>query len=155
MIQSAKRLRAAQEAAVSGKRGANLNDAIKEHRGALDRVQRDLRRRHLSEPTLEKAIRTARATSLDPELWPLLERGLLHEDLTGSGFGLNPGLVPKQRAKPEPDPKLEQRRREAREAIREAEAARAEAEKRVRAAELALARAEAELKRARGRTDKA
>ena len=45
LVQSGKRLRAAQEAAVTGKRGGDLNEAIGEHRTALDRVQRDLRRR--------------------------------------------------------------------------------------------------------------
>ena len=111
LIQSGKRLRQAQEAAVSGKKGADLNAAIQEHRAALDRVQRDLRRRKLSGATLEKAIKTLRVTSVDPELQPLLERGILHEDLTASGFGLDPGLVParpkqpRQRAKPAAKPK--------------------------------------------------
>ena len=103
LVQSGKRLRQAQEAAVSGKKGADLNEAIKEHRVALDRVQRDLRRRKLSAATIDKATQTLRVASLDPELWPLLERGLLHEDLTSSGFGIDPGLVPatpKKRAAP-------------------------------------------------------
>ena len=99
-------MRQAQEAAVSGKKGADLNAAIKEHRAALDRVQRDLRRRKLSGPTVEKAMQTLRVTSVDPELQPLLERGILHEDLTASGFGLDPGLVPAQpNAGPPPRPK--------------------------------------------------
>ena len=50
LIQSGRRLREAQEAAVAGKRGADLSKAIEEHRSALDRVQRDLRRRKLSAP---------------------------------------------------------------------------------------------------------
>ncbi len=143
LLQSGKRLRQAQEAAVAGKKGADLNEAIKEHRGALDRVQRDLRRRKLSGPTLEKATQTLRVASLDPELWQLLERGLLHEDLTAAGFGIDPALVParpKQKAKPKPppkpkpDPAAEKRRREAQEQLRAAEAA-------VRAAERELERA--------------
>ena len=169
LVQSGKRLRQAQEAAVSGKKGADLNEAIAEHRGALDRLQRDLRRRQLSGPTLEKATQTLRVASLDPELWPLLERGLLHEDLTASGFGLDPGLVPahatpkpKPAAKkatqpksvpPKPDQAAEKRRREARERLREAKAALAEAEKRARAAERELKRARAELDRAQERAD--
>lgn len=134
LIQSGKRLRQAQEAAVSGKKGADLSGAIREHRGALDRVQRDLRQRKLSGATLERATQTLRVASLDPELWRLLERGLLHEDLTASGFGLDPSLVPtrpRQKAKPKPkpppkpkpDPAAERRRREAREQLRTAEAA--------------------------------
>ena len=164
LIQSGKRLRQAQEAAVSGKKGADLNEAIAEHRGALDRVQRDLRKRKLSGPTLEKATQTLRVASLDPDLWPVLERGLLHEDLTASGFGLDPGLVParampkpkpaaKKPAPPKPDKAAESRRREARERLREAKTALAEAEKRARAAARELERARADVERAQERAD--
>jgi ABC-type transporter Mla subunit MlaD len=164
LVQSGKRLRQAQEAAVAGKKGADLNDAIAEHRGALDRVQRDLRRRKLSGPTLEKATQTLRVASLDPDLWPLLERGLLHEDLTASGFGLDPGLVParatpspkpsaKKPAPPKPDKATEKRRREARERLRDAKAALAEAEKRARVAARELERARADVERARERAE--
>ena len=101
LIQSGKRLRQAQEAAVAGKKGADLNAAIQEHRAALDRVQRDLRRRKLSGPTLEKAMQdAARRPRSIPELQPLLERGILHEDLTAAGFGLDPGLVPARPKQP-------------------------------------------------------
>ena len=136
LIQSGKRLRQAQEAAVAGKKGADLTSAIGEHRAALDRVQRDLRRRKLSGPTLEKATQTLRAASVDPELQPLLERGILHEDLAAAGFGLDPGLVPAgarakpaakaksaPKAKPRPDPQLRAR-------LKAAQAALADAEKR-------------------------
>ena len=162
LIQSGKRLRQAQEAAVSGKKGADLNAAVQEHRAALDRVQRDLRRRKLSGPTLEKAIKTLRVTSVDPELQPLLERGILHEDLAASGFGLDPGLVParpKQPApaakpaakpkpppKPKPDPKLRAR-------LKTAEAELADAEKRAAAALRDLERAKKDVERARRAVD--
>jgi hypothetical protein len=166
LVQSGKRLRQAQEAAVSGKKGADLNEAIKEHRVALDRVQRDLRRRKLSAPTVDKATQTLRVASLDPELWQLLERGLLHEDLTASGFGLDPGIVPvrpqpkrepaaKKPAPPKPDKTAEKRRREARERLRAAKAALAEAEKRARAAARELERARADVERAQERADDA
>jgi hypothetical protein len=166
LIQSGKRLRQAQEAAVAGKKGADLNEAIKEHRGALDRVQRDLRRRKLNAPTVDKATQTLRVASLDPELWQLLERGLLHEDLTASGFGLDPGIVParpkqkpepaaKKPAPPKPDKAAERRRREARERLRQAKAALAEAEKRARTAQGELERARADLERAQERADQA
>jgi len=164
LIQSGKRLRQAQEAAVSGKKGADLNAAIKEHRAALDRVQRDLRRRKLSGPTVEKAMQTLRVTSVDPELQPLLERGILHEDLSASGFGLDPGLVPakpKQRApaakpapapkpaaKPKPDPNLRAK-------LKSAEAELAKAEKRAEQALSALERAKQEVERARKAVDEA
>jgi hypothetical protein len=166
LVQSGKRLRQAQEAAVSGKKGADLNEAIKEHRVALDRVQRDLRRRKLSAPTVDKATQTLRVASLDPELWQLLERGLLHEDLTASGFGLDPGIVPvrpkqtptpkaaaKKPAPPKPDKAAEKRRREARERLRDAKAVLAEAEKRARAAARELERARADVERAQERAD--
>jgi len=170
LVQSGKRLRQAQEAAVSGKKGADLNEAIKEHRVALDRVQRDLRRRKLSATTIDRATQTLRVASLDPELWPLLERGLLHEDLTASGFGLDPGIVParppekaKQKPaakkaapppKPRPDKKAaEQRRRQARERLREAKAVLAEVEKRARAVARELERATADVRQAQQRVD--
>ena len=168
LVQSGKRLRQAQEAAVSGKKGADLNEAIKEHRIALDRVQRDLRRRKLSATTIDRATQTLRVASLDPELWPLLERGLLHEDLTASGFGLDPGIVPASPpqkakptpAKPAPPPKpkpdkkaAEQRRQEARERLREAKAVLAEVEKRARAVARELERAAADVQAAQQRLD--
>jgi len=170
LVQSGKRLRQAQEAAVAGKKGADLNEAIKEQRVALDRVQRDLRRRKLSATTIDRATQTLRVASLDPELWPLLERGLLHEDLTASGFGLDPGIVParppqktKQKPaakkaapppKPKPDKKAaEQRRRQARERLREAKAVLAEVEKRARAVARELERATADVRQAQQRVD--
>ena len=161
LIQSGKRLRQAQEAAVAGKKGADLTSAIGEHRAALDRVQRDLRRRKLSGPTLERAIQTLRAASVDPELQPLLERGILHEELTAAGFGLDPGLVPAgakakpapkkdpvPKAKPKPDPKLRAR-------LKAAEAGLADAEKRAAAALQDLERAKQDVERARQALDDA
>jgi hypothetical protein len=160
LIQSGKRLRQAQEAAVVGKKGADLNAAIQEHRGALDRVQRDLRRRKLSGPTVEKALQTLRVTSVDPELQPLLERGILHEDLAASGFGLDPSLLParpKQRAaaakpapkaKPKPDPELRAK-------LQAAEAELARAEKRAEQALADLERAKQDVERARRSVDAA
>ena len=151
---------------MSGKKGADLNEAIKEHRIALDRVQRDLRRRKLSGPTVDKATQTLRVASLDPELWPLLERGLLHEDLSASGFGLDPGIVPARPkgrpapkaaapAKPKPDKKAdEKRKREANERLREAKSALAEAEKQALAAARGLERARADVERAQQRLDR-
>lgn len=161
LIQSGKRLRQAQEAAVAGKKGADLHAAIQEHRAAIDRVQRDLRRRKLSGPTLEKATQTLRVTSVDPELQPRLERGILHEDLAAAGFGLDPSLVParprkaaakpapKEKPKPpKPDPKLRAR-------LRAAEAELADAEKRAAQALQALERAKTDVERARQAVDEA
>lgn len=160
LVQSGKRLRAAQEAAVSRRRGADLNEAIAGHRRALERIQRDLRRRRPGAATLEKATQTLRAASLDPELWPLLERGVLHEDLTAAGFGLDPGLVverPRRQARAgpkQPDRRAEERRK-ARERLRAAEAALAEAEGRARSAQRDVERAAAEVARARKALGKA
>jgi hypothetical protein len=161
LVQSGKRLREAQEKAVSGKKGPDLGAAIEEHRAALDRVRRDLRRRKLSGATLEKALQTVRVASLDPETQPLLERGTLTEDLTSSGFGLDPGLVPArpQAPKPKPSPPKpdrkaeEKRRREAQGRLRDAEAALEEAEQRAKAAQRDAERAAAEVERARRALD--
>src|SRR5918994_1279344 len=162
LVQSGKRLRAAQEAAVTGKKGADLNEAVVEHRTALDRVQRDLRRRKLSGPTLEKATQTLRVASIDPELWPLLERGLLHEDLTASGFGLDPGIVPAapkrkpapKQAPPKEDKREQQRRRrEAERDLDAAEKALGEARKRAEKALRDVEEATAEVERARKAVD--
>jgi hypothetical protein len=159
LVQSGKRLRAAQESAVKGK-SADLDSAIREHREALDRVQRDLRRRKLSGATLDKATRTLRVASLDPDLHPLLERGLLHEDLTAAGFGLDPGIVPARRpakraaARPKDDAKEKQRRRrEAQARLREAEAALEDAERKAKAAQREVERAEAEVEKAQRALD--
>ncbi len=144
LIQSGKRLRNAQEAAVAGKRGADLTKAIEEHRAALDRVQRDLRRRKLSGATLDKAVKTLRVASVDPELQPLLERGTLYEDLTAAGFGLDPGIVPAGRkresaAQPTPDRAQQTRKKEkARERLKAARAALTEAKRAARTAEAEL-----------------
>ena len=160
LIQSGKRMRQAQEAAVAGKKGADLTAAILEHRAALDRVQRDLRRRQLSGPTIDKAMQTLRVTSIDPELQPLLERGILHADLTAAGFGLDPGLVParpkqpvpaakpapKPKPEPKPDPKLRAK-------LKAAEAELRDAEKRAERALGDLERAKRDVERARRAVD--
>jgi hypothetical protein len=158
LIQSGKRLREAQEAAVSGKRGADLTKAIEEHRSALDRMQRDLRRRSLSGPTVDKAAKTLRVASVDPELQPLLERGTLYEDLTASGFGLDPGIVPVARKRESTAPdraaqderraKARERLQNARAALTEAKRAAKQAEAEKRAAERRAEAAQQEVERA-------
>jgi hypothetical protein len=159
LVQSGKRLRSAQENAVKGK-AVDLDAAVREHREALDRVQRDLRRRKLSGATLDKATRTLRVASLDPDLHPLLERGLLHEDLTAAGFGLDPGIVParspakRAAAKPKDDAKEKQRRRREAEArLRQAEAALADAQKAAKAALRGVEQAEKDVEKAQRALD--
>ena len=93
LIQAGKRLRDAQERAVAGRSGENLQEAVREHRAALERVQREVRRLRLSEPVLERAVSTFRAASIDPDLQPLLERGLLAREVESAGFAIDPGLA--------------------------------------------------------------
>jgi hypothetical protein len=94
LIQAGKRLRDAQERAVAGRSGGeNLQDAVREHRAALERVQRETRKLRLTDSVLERAVATFRAASIDPELQPLLERGLLARELESAGFAIDPGLA--------------------------------------------------------------
>ena len=165
LVQSGKRLRQAQEAAVAGKKGADLTAAIQEHRTALERVQRDLRRRKLSGSTLEKAMQTLRVASIDRELQPRLERGALHEDLAAAGFGLDPGLVPaaakapaakaKPAAKPKPAPRPKRPDPKLREALKAAQTELAAAEKRAGQALRDLERARRDVERAQQAVDDA
>lgn len=163
LVQSGKRLRQAQERAVAGKQGPDLAAAIEEHRAALDRVGRDLRRRKLSGPNLEKALRTLRVASIDPDTQPQLERGTLSEDLAAAGFGLDPALVPakpragaRKKAAPKPDRAAEEkRRREARDRLRDAEEELVEAQNRARTALREVERAEAQVEKARRAVDDA
>ena len=131
-------------------------------------MQRDLRRRKLSGPTLDKAVKTLRVASVDPELQPLLERGTLHEDLTAAGFGLDPGIVPagrKRESAPReaPDRAAQDKRREkarerlqaaraalteAKRAAKKAEAEKKEAERRAETAQREVERATKEMERA-------
>ena len=166
LVQSGKRLRQAQEAAVSGKKGADLNEAIAEHRGALDRVQRDLQR---GEARAARRSKRRRRRSGSPRSTPTSGRysnaGSCTRDLAAAGFGLDPALVParttpkpkpatKKPAPPKPDKAAERRRREARERLQAAKAALAEAEQRAKSAARTRARARADLER-RVRVDEA
>ena len=155
LIQAGKRLRLAQEAAVSGRAAADgLATALAEHRAALVRVQREARRLQLSDAVLERAVRTVRAASIDSELQPLLERGLLAAEAESAGFGLDPALVPQV---PKPQPKARpsasagasasmsadrERRAKTTARVRTAETALAQAKRDARAAQQELARAE-------------
>ena len=106
LIQAGKRLRDAQERAVSGRGGGEkLQEAVREHRAALERVQREVRRLRLSESVLERAVSTFRAASIDPELQPLLERGLLAREVESAGFSIDPSLAVAPRTKQKPPPR--------------------------------------------------
>jgi hypothetical protein len=155
LVQAGKRLREAQEGAVAGKWGADLQEAVREHRSALDRVQREARRLRLSNNVLERAVATVRAASVDPELQPLLERGLLAHEVEASGFSIDPGLVapvPSKReaqaVRPVRDAQEERRAKEAARArLRAAKEELAEAKRAAAAARKELGRAEREAKR--------
>ena len=155
LVQAGKRLREAQEGAVAGKWGADIQEAVREHRSALDRVQREARRLGLSNSVLERAVATVRAASVDPELQPLLERGLLAHEVEATGFSIDPGLVapvPSKReaqaARPVRDAQEERRAKEAARArLRAAKEELAEAKRAAAAARKELGRAEREAKR--------
>lgn len=146
LIQAGKRLRDAQERAVAGRGGGeNLQEAVREHRAALERVQREIRRLRLSEPVLERAVSTFRAASIDPELQPLLERGLLAHEVESAGFAIDPSLAVapagKQRSRPARED-TGKRRQEARAKLKAATGALAEARRDAAAAERELKRAQ-------------
>ena len=155
LAQAGRALRQAQEQALAGKGAADeLTHATAEHRAALERVSREARRLKLSQSVLERVISTLRAASLDPELQPLLERGLLAREIEAAGFGLDPGLAasaPKPKPKTEPKGRSEaEKRRRAEQAARlqEAKARVAEAKRGLGRAERELAEAQAELEAA-------
>jgi hypothetical protein len=93
LVQAGRRLREAQEAALAATGESAVADAAREHRAALERVRREARRLGLSDAVLERVSATLRAASVDPDLQPLLERGLLAREVESAGFGLDPGLV--------------------------------------------------------------
>ena len=147
LAQAGRALRKAQESAVAGKGGADaLAAATAEHRAALERVGREARRLKLSQAVLERVVATLRAASLDPGLQPLLERGVLAQELEAAGFGLDPGLVVAasrpSRAKPKPTPKADEEKRRRAHEQAERKARLKEAQERLAAAKRALAQAE-------------
>ncbi len=93
LVQAGRALRSAQESALSGKGSGAVSDATREHRAALERVLREARQLDLSGSVLEQVASTLRAASIDPDLQPLLERGLLTREVESAGFGLDPGLA--------------------------------------------------------------
>ena len=157
LVQSGKRLRQAQEAAVSGKKGADLNEAIKEHRVALERVQRDLRRRKLSaadarQGDADPARRVARPRSLAVARTRPAARGsdlvrLRHRPRARAG-GAEEARRPKA-APPKQDKRAEERRRRAERKLADAEQALAEAQRGAERALKDVERATADVESAR------
>jgi hypothetical protein len=150
LVQAGKALRSAQEAAVAGKSGGTVAEAAREHREAVERVRREARRLDLSAAVLDRVTATLRAASTDPELQPLLERGLLAREQEAAGFGLDPSLVTGAPAKPKPAAKPEQedhkeRRAQARAELRAAQERLTEAKRTAAAAEKERKRLEKQL----------
>ena len=170
LVQAGRRLREAQEAALAGGGESEVGAATREHREALERVRREARRLRLSDTVRERVTSTLRAASVDPELQPLLERGLLAREVESAGFGLDPGLVvaaarPARKpegAKTESAAKARTELKEAQERLAEAKRATAAAEQERRrlareleGAETAVEQAQRALEEAEGAVEEA
>jgi len=149
LVQAGRRLREAQGTALAGAGENDVAAASREHRDALERVRREARRLRLSDAVLERVTATLRAASVDPELQPLLERGLLAREVESAGFGLDPGLVA---AAAPPAPKPEGAKKEsaakARTELKEAQVRLAEAKREAKTAEQERRRLARELEEA-------
>jgi hypothetical protein len=136
LVQAGRRLREAQETALSGAGENDVAAATREHRDALERVRREARRLRLSDAVLERVTSTLRAASVAPELQPLLERGLLAREVESAGFGLDPGLVVAAAAPaPKPEGAKKESAAKARAELKEAQERLAEAKRATAAAE--------------------
>jgi hypothetical protein len=165
LVQAGRALRKAQEAALAGESAGAVAEATREHRAALDRVRREARRLDLSDAVLERVTLTLRVASVDPELQPLLERGLLAHELESAGFGFDPGLAataperkPQGRSKPRDDPAARARAAKldaAKEKLTEAKRAAGDAERERKRVAQELAAAERDVERARTAVEKA
>ncbi|HWN20947.1 MAG TPA: hypothetical protein VNP93_03160 [Gaiellaceae bacterium] len=162
LVQAGRALRSAQESALAEKSAGAVADATREHRAALDRVRREARRLELSDAVLERVTSTLRAASVDPELQPLLERGLIAQELEPAGFGLDPGLAaaaPPRKRKNEGErvesPARAARLEAARERLAEAKRVVGEAERERKRLARELESAERELEQARAAVEKA
>lgn len=162
LVQAGRALRSAQESALAGKSAGAVADATREHRAALDRVRREARRLELSDAVLERVTSTLRAASVDPELQPLLERGLLAQEIESAGFGLDPGLAAaapprgrKSGSKRVESPARAAKLEAAQERLAEAKRTAGEAEQERKRLAKELASAERDLERARAAVEKA
>ena len=162
LVQAGRALRSAQESALAGMSADAVADATREHRAALDRVRREARRLELSDAVLERVTSTLRAASIDPELQPLLERGLLAQEIESAGFGLDPGLAAaaaphgrKSEGKRVESPARAAKLEAARERLAEAKRAAGEAERERKRLAKELESAERDAERARAAVEKA
>jgi hypothetical protein len=148
LVQAGRRLREAQGTALAGAGENDVAAASREHRDALERVRREARRLRLSDAVLERVTATLRAASVDPELQPLLERGLLAREVESAGFGLDPGLVAAAPPAPKPGGAKKESAAKARTELKEAQVRLAEAKREAKTAEQERRRLARELEEA-------
>jgi hypothetical protein len=169
LLHSGEELRAAQQQALAGKGGADLQERLGEQRRsvrALARLGRDIlagEGRSVSDAIVERIAKTLDAAALDEGTRFLLRAGRLTEELEPPGFEVLAGMAaaPAKRrgqgAKPKAGEVREARRRvqeaqsESRERAREAAHAEREADR----AESAAAKARSAARAARERADAA
>jgi hypothetical protein len=123
-----------------------VQELVADARSVLEQEQRPA-----SDATMQRITQTLRAAAADGEVGAQLARGALTEELEPTGFEVFAGVVPARKqpkAPPEPDPKVELRKRlrearaEARDRSRAADQAEREAERSRRDAERARAEAD-------------
>jgi hypothetical protein len=167
LLESAEKLRAAQEKALGGGGGDALRKAVQAEREAVSALRRHARElldeagRPSTEAMLDRVAKTLSAAANDPETRPLLEAGRLTEEVETSGFGALAGLAvpsgPPKKAPRARDDAVERRRAaaEARERAAELRKHAADLEKAARQAEREAERAAREAEKARAAAEEA
>jgi hypothetical protein len=108
LVKAGEELRKAQRAAVGGRGAEALREASRSHRERLDELTSAARHELDAEgATLQRAVQTLRAASVDKEASKALLAGALTGDVEQSGFGPVLSAVPAHalRARPQPKPK--------------------------------------------------
>jgi hypothetical protein len=108
LVKAGEELRKAQRAAVGGRGPEALRDASRSHRDRLDELTAAARSELGADgATLQRAVQTLRAASVDKEASKALLAGTLTGDVEQSGFGPVLSVVPARasRAGPKPTPK--------------------------------------------------
>ena len=153
LIDSGKRLEAAQQAALSGDGKAQLRKAMATHQEAVEEmlgaVEAGLGGDRLSPAIFDRVRETLRAVAGDEELAAELRDGRLTEDREAVGFGGSAPAAPSRPAKRRRGEPTGARRRDAQRALKRALRARETAERRVAEARKRLDRAEQALEAAR------
>jgi hypothetical protein len=161
LLDTADRLRAAQQQALGGGESAELRAATAEERKLLRELTQQgeaLLRDAGRSSAAERIARVLRAAAVDPDARELLAQGRLSEELESTGFGAFAGMdVParSERAQRKPDtpsPAVQRRREERLKKLRERAA---KLKKAATEAERATGEAEAALEQARQKEAKA